>query len=368
MKWVIGIVLLLVVVCGGLCAAGGGYFYWMTRNGSALALPDYLIAPTEADAAVTADPASGKVGVESCDAYIERMTACLGTMDPVSKAAMETGFTQTADAWRAAAATPEGKAGLEMGCKAALDSIPASCSGAAAQTPTDAAVVPAEPGTGGSENAPADPKQGDSISPAGGPGAAGSGSAAAGQNGAGATSTGSSPATAAKSGSTPPAASTPPATSGGTKPATTTTPPSTTKPTTSTPPPAGTKAGTTTPPAGTKAGTSTTPPSTSTTGKPSSSRPPVSDDEPIAPPTASGDSKVAIGFVLPSGGKWDELVVGVDGSSLGKRPLRTRVTPGSHTFTFKADGIDLTCPIDVGSSGRTIILDQKKKSCPSKAG
>ena len=75
-----------------------------------------------------------------------------------------------------------------------------------------------------------------------------------------------------------------------------------------------------------------------------------------------------MGFVLPSGGKWDELTVGVDGSSLGKRPLRARVTPGSHTFTFKTEGLDLSCPIEVGSSGRTIILDAKKKSCPSKSG
>ena len=78
------------------------------------------------------------------------------------------------------------------------------------------------------------------------------------------------------------------------------------------------------------------------------------------------DTTVAVGFVLPSGNKWDDLKVGVDGKKLGKRPLRTRVTPGLHTFTFETDGLDLSCPIEVGSSGRTIILDQKKKACPSK--
>ena len=84
----------------------------------------------------------------------------------------------------------------------------------------------------------------------------------------------------------------------------------------------------------------------------------------MAPPPA--DTTVAVGFVLPSGGKWDDLVVGVDGKSLGKRPLRTRVTPGNHTFTFESDAVDLSCPLQVGSSGRTIILDQKKKACPPK--
>ena len=88
--------------------------------------------------------------------------------------------------------------------------------------------------------------------------------------------------------------------------------------------------------------------------------------EPDEPPPEV-DTTVAVGFVLPSGAKWDDLKVSVDGKSLGKRPLRTRVTPGLHTFTFRGEEVDLSCPIDVGASGRTIILDQKKKACPAKS-
>lgn len=79
------------------------------------------------------------------------------------------------------------------------------------------------------------------------------------------------------------------------------------------------------------------------------------------------DETVAVGFVLPSGAKWEDLKVSVDGKSLGRRPLRTRVSPGLHTFTFRGEEVDLTCSIEVGTSGRTIILDQKKKACPSKS-
>lgn len=92
-------------------------------------------------AAVTPAAATGEIGVAECDQYIKDMTACLGTMDAATKAAMETSFKATADAWRAAAATPEGKAGLAMGCKAALSAIPANCT-----TPGGSA-APGVPGT-----------------------------------------------------------------------------------------------------------------------------------------------------------------------------------------------------------------------------
>jgi len=82
---------------------------------------------------------SGDVGVAECDDYIKKMTACLSSMDPAVKAASESAFKQTTDAWRAAAATPEGKAGLAMGCKAALDSIPPTCgTGATGAAPAGA--------------------------------------------------------------------------------------------------------------------------------------------------------------------------------------------------------------------------------------
>lgn len=91
-------------------------------------------------------PASGDIGVPECDDYMKKMSACLSQMDPAVKAASETGFKQTTDAWRAAATTPEGKAGLAMGCKAALDAIPASC-GTGGAAATGAPGTPPPPGT-----------------------------------------------------------------------------------------------------------------------------------------------------------------------------------------------------------------------------
>lgn len=94
--------------------------------------------------------ADGAIGVPECDDYMKKMSACLAQMDPAMKAASETGFKQTTDAWRAAAATPEGKAGLAMGCKAAVDAIPASCGtgGATAAPGTPGTAAPGTPAPG----------------------------------------------------------------------------------------------------------------------------------------------------------------------------------------------------------------------------
>ena len=76
--------------------------------------------PVEVAPPPVAPAATGEVGVAECDEYIKQMPACLSSMDPAMKAASESSFKMTSDAWRAAAATPEGKAGLAVGCKAAL--------------------------------------------------------------------------------------------------------------------------------------------------------------------------------------------------------------------------------------------------------
>lgn len=76
-----------------------------------------------ADNSKPADTAGGdKVGVPECDEYIEKYEACLKDKVPeASRAAMKDAFEKTRKAWKDAAATPQGKAGLATGCKAAVD-------------------------------------------------------------------------------------------------------------------------------------------------------------------------------------------------------------------------------------------------------
>lgn len=97
-----------------------------------------------------AEPAAGAgdIGVAECDEYIKKMSECLGKMDATVKATYEQTFAQTKDAWKQAAATPEGKAGLQAGCKAALDAMASMpCGTGAAGAPAAAETKPADAGT-----------------------------------------------------------------------------------------------------------------------------------------------------------------------------------------------------------------------------
>ncbi len=67
--------------------------------------------------------AGDSIGVAECDEYFKKMEACMGKMPAEAKATYESSMKQNKDAWKAAAATAEGKAGLKTGCKAALDGI-----------------------------------------------------------------------------------------------------------------------------------------------------------------------------------------------------------------------------------------------------
>src|SRR5688572_21067022 len=68
--------------------------------------------------------ASGdSVGVAECDDYLTKMEACLGKMPAEAKAAQEQAFKQSREAWKQAAATPQGKDGLKTTCKASLDAL-----------------------------------------------------------------------------------------------------------------------------------------------------------------------------------------------------------------------------------------------------
>ena len=106
----------------------------------------------------TAAATDGSIGVPECDDYIKKMDSCMASMDPTMKSQYESAFKSTRDAWAQAAATPQGKEGLKMGCQSALSSMPPTCSGsatAAAPAGTAATVVPSPSGTTAVATAPA---------------------------------------------------------------------------------------------------------------------------------------------------------------------------------------------------------------------
>jgi hypothetical protein len=65
---------------------------------------------------------ASQVGVPECDEYLTKYEACVQGKVPESmRATFSQSMAQMRDAWKQAAATPEGKQGLAMGCKQALD-------------------------------------------------------------------------------------------------------------------------------------------------------------------------------------------------------------------------------------------------------
>ncbi|WP_075574944.1 hypothetical protein ABU614_13955 [Lysobacter firmicutimachus] len=78
--------------------------------------------PAATDPAAAAAPAADSVGVAECDDYLNKIAACLADKVPeAQRAAFQTGIDSSRNAWKQAAATPEGKAGLAQACKMALD-------------------------------------------------------------------------------------------------------------------------------------------------------------------------------------------------------------------------------------------------------
>ena len=64
-----------------------------------------------------------KIGVAECDEYITKWEACVNSKVPeAQRATYKSSFETLRKSWKDAAATPQGKEGLKVGCKQALDS------------------------------------------------------------------------------------------------------------------------------------------------------------------------------------------------------------------------------------------------------
>jgi hypothetical protein len=126
--------LVLFVACALLFVGCGGSDTTNTTttanatNANKTATTTTTTTTTSSPAITTSSPAStttassgDKVGVPECDEYLSKYEACLSKLPAAAKTQYESAFEQTRKQWRAAAATPQGKAALAQGCKAATD-------------------------------------------------------------------------------------------------------------------------------------------------------------------------------------------------------------------------------------------------------
>jgi len=77
----------------------------------------------------TETASAGSIGVPECDDYIAKLDACLNSKVPeAARGAFRSQAEGLRKSWKDAAATPQGKAGLAVGCKAASDAAKISLS------------------------------------------------------------------------------------------------------------------------------------------------------------------------------------------------------------------------------------------------
>jgi hypothetical protein len=82
--------------------------------------PETIAAAPASPAPPATPPAAdgdGAVGVEACDDWVRRYTACIDTkVPPAAREQMRDAVAQTAATWRGVAATAEGRAAVEAAC------------------------------------------------------------------------------------------------------------------------------------------------------------------------------------------------------------------------------------------------------------
>src|SRR6185503_5854671 len=100
-----------VITCAATFGCGGG-------EKPAAQAPPATMAPAATRAPATMPTVTaGDFGVPECDAYMKKYLACVeGKVPEAQRAMMRQQLDQTKMAWQQAAATPQGKSGLAMGC------------------------------------------------------------------------------------------------------------------------------------------------------------------------------------------------------------------------------------------------------------
>lgn len=94
---------------------------WLTGCSSADQQPSTKAAETKR---AETSAVKTEIGVAACDEYLSKVEKCMNnqSVPPAVRDSWRQSLDQNRAAWQQAAATPQGKAGLESSCKMALES------------------------------------------------------------------------------------------------------------------------------------------------------------------------------------------------------------------------------------------------------
>jgi len=111
---------LILAACGGSeVAVNSNSTANTTNKTTSTTTTSSTPATTTSSPATTTTASSGdKIGVPECDDFLTKYEACVTDKVPTAaRAQFAASLKQWRDAWRSAASTPQGKAGLGAGCK-----------------------------------------------------------------------------------------------------------------------------------------------------------------------------------------------------------------------------------------------------------
>jgi hypothetical protein len=109
---------LILAACGGSEVANSNSTANATKNTTSTTTTTSTPATTTSTPATTTTASGDKIGVPECDDFLTKYEACVTDKVPTAaRAQFAASLKQWRDAWRTAASTPQGKAGLAAGCK-----------------------------------------------------------------------------------------------------------------------------------------------------------------------------------------------------------------------------------------------------------
>lgn len=110
---------LLLAACAGSEAPANNASPANVTNRTTTTTTTTTPATTTTSPATTTTAGTGdKIGVPECDDFLTKYEACVSDKVPeAARAQFNSSLKQWRDAWRSAASTPQGKAGLAQGCK-----------------------------------------------------------------------------------------------------------------------------------------------------------------------------------------------------------------------------------------------------------
>lgn len=122
-------VFILLIACALVLVGCGGSATDSNSNSSSTSNQNNTPKNDNKGGSTTASTSGDKIGVAECDEYLDKYEACISSKVPeAARAQLKSSLDTTRKSWKEIASTPEGKSGMAVTCKTAMDAAKQSMS------------------------------------------------------------------------------------------------------------------------------------------------------------------------------------------------------------------------------------------------